>query len=239
MYDRPETRAANDRLWSLIHEVLGYGPDHLTRDGAHHWTDPDLVLSQTCGLPYRTVLKGTVTLVGAPIHRLDCPPGTYYSVLVARRDDPRNALAEFQGAHLAANGRDSQSGWAAIGAEAREENVSFQGVTVTGAHRDSARAVASGKADLAALDVISWTLMTRWDDFAKTLKVFAKTRPAPALPYITAPGRDPEPIRNALSQAIDTLDASDRETLCLSGIAKLEPQDYFALPLHEPSCLSP
>ena len=239
MYDRPETEAANDRLWSLIRDALGYGPTRLTRDGDPHWTDPGLLLSQTCSLPYRTVLKGKVTLVATPVHMLDCPPGHYYSVLVARRDDDRCTLAEFNGAHLAANGRDSQSGWAAIGAEAWKENVSFQGITITGAHRESARAVAHGRADLAAIDAVSWQLISRWDGFADDLVVFGQTSPAPALPYITALGTDPDPIRQALGRAIEALTASDRETLCISGIAQLDPEDYFALPLHEPSCLSP
>lgn len=31
MYDRPETAAAHDRLWSAIRARLGYGPARLTR----------------------------------------------------------------------------------------------------------------------------------------------------------------------------------------------------------------
>ena len=93
MYDRPETASANDRLWALIHEALGEGPKHLTREGDlwDIWTAPDLLLAQTCGLPYRARLHDRVTLVGTPDYGLpDLPAGYYQSVLIARADGPRD-----------------------------------------------------------------------------------------------------------------------------------------------------
>ena len=56
MYDRPETAAANDRLWQGVRTRLGEGPEHLVRAGDpwEHWQSPDLLLSQTCGLPFRS-----------------------------------------------------------------------------------------------------------------------------------------------------------------------------------------
>ena len=79
------------------------------------WTDPGLVLGQTCGLPFVRELAGRVALVGAPDYGLPgCPPGWYRSAVVVRADDPREALAGFRGARLAVNGSDSQSGWGAI-----------------------------------------------------------------------------------------------------------------------------
>ena len=59
MYDRPETRAANDRFWDLIRSHLDEAPEELSRDD-FHWLHPDLLLSQTCSLPYRTALQGRV-----------------------------------------------------------------------------------------------------------------------------------------------------------------------------------
>ncbi|MCX8955299.1 hypothetical protein OU790_17900, partial [Ruegeria sp. NA] len=66
MYDMPEVQAANDRFWGLIRAHLGYGPEQLTRDADvwQVWLDPELVLAQTCGMPYRTRLHGRVQLVG-------------------------------------------------------------------------------------------------------------------------------------------------------------------------------
>ena len=115
MYDRPETAAANDRLWTLIREAFGDGPAQLSRgvEGLAHWRDPALLFSQTCGMPYRLHLHGSVSLFGTPVTTLDDPPGHYHSVLIARADDNRRGLRDFQHATLAANMDISQSGWAA------------------------------------------------------------------------------------------------------------------------------
>ena len=151
MYDPPPLQAANDAFWGLIRDRLRaagmQAPAALTRTGDMwgHWTDPALVLSQTCGFPYRARLHGQVTLVGAPDFGVEgCPPGYYCSVFVVRRDDPRRRLAAFDGAVLAYNDPLSQSGWAAPQNEARLRGLRFVTGPRTGGHALSARAVAGG-----------------------------------------------------------------------------------------------
>ena len=127
MYDRAETAAANDRLWGFIRNAYGGDlPTQLSRgrDPWDDWTDPELVLSQTCGMPYRTTLRDKVALIGTPIHALECAPGYYYSVLISRSGDHRS-FAEFRDAVLACNDPVSQSGWAAPWALARSAGFSF------------------------------------------------------------------------------------------------------------------
>ena len=71
MYDRPETQAANDRLWTLVRANSDDPlPPALTRgeDPWDHWQAPDLTLSQTCSLPYRARLHDKVALVGTPVY---------------------------------------------------------------------------------------------------------------------------------------------------------------------------
>ena len=97
MYDRPDLAHQTAALWELIRDALRAegvaAPDTLTpapADLFQHWQVPDLVLSQTCGFPYRTRLHGHVTLIGTPDYGLEgCPPGHYRSVIVARGDDVR------------------------------------------------------------------------------------------------------------------------------------------------------
>lgn len=239
MYDRPETAAANDRLWTLIREALADGPERLTRDGDPHWTDSELLLSQTCSLPYRSRLAAQVTLVARPVHDLPCPLGCYFSVIVTRADETRSGLAAFANARLAINEPGSQSGWAAVEGMAKDQDVTFRNVHATGSHLESARAVAEGRADLAALDAVSWHVIQRFEAFAGALSVMETSPPTPALPYITARTRDPAPIRRALEAAVAALPAEDRATLCLTGIAEAPEAAYLALPLPEPPCLSP
>lgn len=233
MYDRPETAAANDALWQGLRAALGQGPETLNRDGAiwDHWLSPDLLLSQTCGYPYRARLHGHVTLVGSPVLALpDCPPGLYYSVFVVRADDPRERPEDFATACLAYNDALSQSGWAAPQNWAAARGFAFDNPVPTGAHRASAIAVAEGRADIAALDALSWQMMQAFDPFPNRLRVLGRTDPTPALPYITALGRDAGHLRAALNDAITALPAPLRTILGLTGITHIPEQDYLALP---------
>lgn len=237
MYERPETAAANDRLWSGIRDGLRLqgipAPGALDRGIAlwEAWQSPDLLLSQTCGLPYRTRLHGRVTIVATPVCDLPgVPPGHYHSVIVARRDDPRRALADFAGARIAVNDALSQSGWAAPVAAATAAGIAFGPALVTGAHRASAAAVAEGRADFAAIDALTWSMIRRWDTCATALHEITTTPPTPALPWITAQADLAPALGRALDAAIAALSDEDRATLGILGAARLDAAAYLAVP---------
>jgi ABC-type phosphate/phosphonate transport system substrate-binding protein len=238
MYDFGAAQAANDRLWTLIRTGLqGRGidaPTALTR-GAHAywdaWQAPDLILSQTCGYPFRARLHDTVTYVGTPDYGVEgCAPGYYRSVFVARVDDPRRTLADFNGARFAYNEALSQSGWAAPQTHAARLGISLPPRLQTGGHRLSAAAVAEGRADIAALDAVTYALLQANDPVVGQLKVLAMTDPTPGLPYITAAGRDAQPIFDAVSEAVAALDPMDRAHLRLKGFVRIPVTDYLAVP---------
>lgn len=239
MYDRTETAGANDRLWAGIRDGLRQhgiaAPDALTRGAQAYWeawTAPDLCLSQTCGYPFRARLHDQVTLIGSPDYALpDCPPGHYYSVYVARADDTRSALADFDGADFAYNEPMSQSGWAAPQNHAAALGLHLRPALETGGHRLSALAVAEGRADLAALDAVTWALLQRHDAVAQSLKAIGRTDPAtPALPFIAAKGVDAERYFDALQSAIAALTQADRDTLLLRGVVRIAAQAYLSVP---------
>lgn len=233
MYDRAETAAANDRLWVLIQGELGYGPVNLTRDRNvwEVWQSPDLLFAQTCGYPYRARLHGAVELVGTPDYGVKgCEPGHYCSVIVARADDPRDLAVLAQG-KMAYNEPMSQSGWAAPQAHLAASGLSPGSLIQSGAHLNSARMVADGRADFAALDAISWKLMHRWEPFALDLRVVDTTTPTPGLPFIAAKGSDRERLFAAIEAAIAKLDDEDRQTLSLHGITYIPPEAYLAVPI--------
>lgn len=238
MYDFGPTMDANDRLWALIRSgLMGRGiatPETLTRGEQAFWDawqDPSLILSQTCGYPFRARLHGKVTYVGTPDFGVEgCPAGYYRSVFVARADDPRQSLADFNGARFAYNEPLSQSGWAAPQTHAAKLGLSLPPRLQTGGHRLSGKAVAEGRADIAALDAVTFALMQASDPVVERLKVVAMTEPTPGLPYITAVGRDPQPIFDAVSEAIAALTRSDRGILQLKGFVRLPVSDYLAVP---------
>jgi ABC-type phosphate/phosphonate transport system substrate-binding protein len=233
MYDRDETAGANDRLWQGIRAELGYGPEALTRDSAqmYDWLSPELVLSQTCGYPYRAGLHGKVNLIGTPDYGLQgCPPGFYYSVMVARADDPREDLQAFAEAPMAYNSPGSQSGWAAPQNHAAAMGFCFCNTVASGGHHASAKAVAEGRADIAAVDGLTWELLARYDDFAKGLRIVDRTTPTPTLPYITALNRDADAIFTAIACAIEGLSPQDRDALHLKGLVAIPAEDYLSVP---------
>jgi ABC-type phosphate/phosphonate transport system substrate-binding protein len=239
MYDRPENAEAHDALWAAIRDALrsagARAPDALDRriGLAEAWEHPDLVLGQTCGLPFRTVMHDRVTLVATLDYALpDTPPGYYRSVLVARRGDTRSSPADFTGATLAYNSPDSHSGWAAPSAWAAAHGLRFGPRIATGAHRASARAVASGKADLAAIDAVTWRGIAAWEpEVAGALKVIGQTDASPGLPLIAARGADAEAIAGAVEAAAARLDAAHRATLGLAGVVRLPAAAYLAEPI--------
>ncbi|MDA7427097.1 PhnD/SsuA/transferrin family substrate-binding protein [Primorskyibacter aestuariivivens] len=237
MYDRPETAAANDAFWAAIRAELGDGPEELTREGDlwEIWQSPELLLAQTCSLPFRARLHPAVTLVATPDYGLPgCAPGFYNSVLVVHPNSDADHISGFEGKRLAYNEPLSQSGWAAPMGYAAGFDVMFGAFVQTGAHLASARAVAEGRADIAAIDALTWEMIRRYDPFAAELRELDRTTPTPALPYIAARGHDPARIAEALEKAITALGASHRDTLGLRGIVRLPAEAYLALPIPAP-----
>ena len=238
MYDRAEAQASNSRLWALIRDGLRAAgltaPEALTRGAGAYWQawqDPGLTLSQTCGFPYRARLHGHVTLIGTPDFGVEgCPPGYYNSVLVARADDPRSTLAEFDGAALAFNEDLSQSGWAAPQNHARSLGITLRPTVRSGGHILSAKAVAEGRAAIAAIDAVTWSMIQEWDPCAAALKPVGATTPTPGLPYIAALGTDAALLFDIISQAIAALPQADRAILRPKGIVKVPADAYLAVP---------
>lgn len=234
MYDRPETAEANNRFWEATRDHLGYGPDRLTRgrDLWDIWQSPDLVLAQTCGLPYRSSLHGRVKLVGTPDYRLyGCQPGYYNSVIVAHRSRSGEPLSALDGAQMAFNDPLSQSGWAAPHQYFGDNALRIGTRLETGSHVESARFVADGLAEFAAIDALTWELIRRYEEYAADLIEIDRTTPTPALPFITAHKRDPMPLANALSRAIFDLSPADRDLLFLQDIVDLRSTAYLAVPI--------
>lgn len=229
MYDWPEVQQATDALWVALRDAIRArgmaAPEALDRERppAEGWTDPALILSQTCSMPYRLGLHRTVDLVGTPDYGVEgCPPGYYRSVIVVRADDPREDIAAFSDAKCAFNAPDSQSGHAVWG------DTGFGAWVETGAHRDSIQAVAEGRADIAAIDAVTWRLAQRHQPEAARLRVLALTPPTPGLPFITAKGHDAALLAEAAAEAIASLDPATREALGIAGFTRLPAFAYSA-----------
>jgi ABC-type phosphate/phosphonate transport system substrate-binding protein len=242
MYDPPWLAAANDALWDNIAAALRAAgiadvPSRLDRARTldEIWTDPALLLAQTCGWPLTTRLAGRVTYVATPRYALPgCEGATHRSFLVVRADDPARDVADLRGRTLALNGWDSNTGMnlprALIAPLARDGRF-FGRIVETGAHRASLSAVSERRADMASIDCVTHGLCARHRPEELTgLRVLAPTAPSPALPFVTRAGASAGEIAT-LRTALAAAARSDvARTVALAGIDVLPPDAYALLP---------
>lgn len=239
MYDWPVLRPWNDRLWRLVRDGLrndGFAaPEALDRDVTYDQLPlrPDLLMGQTCGLPFNTVLDGRVRYLATPCYRTrGCVGSTYSSAIVVRRRKREVTFPELCRMRLAINGRDSWSGYVVLKrfASARREWLPDPHL-VSGGHLQSMEAVADGRADFAAIDAVALGLARRHlPEIAGKLVVHDWTERAPATPYITSTETS-EPVRQAVLRAFHkalTLPESARvrEALLLVRLQELPGNAY-------------
>jgi ABC-type phosphate/phosphonate transport system substrate-binding protein len=241
MYDFPLTAAANDALWASISARLAeagiQAPPKVTREGdlAALWRNPGLIFGQTCGYPYVTALKETVTLIAAPEYSFPgCEGASHRSFLIRRATDSRIALNEFRGAIAALNAHDSNTGmnlFRATIAPIAGGRTFFSAIVVTGSHEASAAAVVEGGADLASIDCVTFALLGRGrPELIERITIVAESPLSRSLPFI-ASARLPAPtiaaVRKALFAALaDPELAETRAALGLKGARAVTPADY-------------
>jgi ABC-type phosphate/phosphonate transport system substrate-binding protein len=241
MYDFPWIAAANDALWASIAARLGEAgvraPTALTRGGdlATLWRHPALIFGQTCGYPYVTALKHTVTLIAAPEYSFPgCEGASHRSFIIRRADDPRRSLSAFRGAVAALNAYDSNTGMSLFRATitlAAGGQPFFSSVVVTGSHEASVIAVGEGRADLASIDCVSFALVKRGrPNLIERVAVVIESPTSPTLPFIASASLDQstiEGVREALFAVLADSDlARARETLGLKGVRAARAADY-------------
>lgn len=241
MYDFPWTAAANDALWAAISARLAeagvQSPTRLTRGGelAVLWRHPALIFGQTCGYPYASGLKDAVTMIAAPEYSFPgCEDASHRSFIVRRVSDSRRGLHEFRGATAALNAYDSNTGmnlFRATIASVAGGAPFFRAIVVTGSHEASVEAVIDGKADLASIDCVSFSLLKRGrPELTERVAVVAESAPSPGLPFIASAhlGRSTiDAVREALFAALADPDLAEARTaLGLKGARVAMPADY-------------
>lgn len=233
MYDHPAVAQANNQFWGMVRKALGYGPRNLTRDMDiwDIWQNPDLLLAQTCGYPYRARLHGHVKLIGTPDYGLhNCPAGYYNSVFITRRDDPRGILNDYHGAAFAYNDPMSQSGWASPMSHIANTGIQFAKHIPTGAHYKSAQMVFDRGADIAAIDAVTWATLLKHDKHTEDLHVVGHTEPTPGLPFIAAMGQDKPALFSAIAAAINALSEAQKDKLRIKGLVDIPAARYLSIP---------
>lgn len=249
MYDLAWLRTANNQLWTALRDRLRAAgetmvPDALDRSRAidEIWRDPDVLLAQTCGLPLVTSLRNVVRVIGTPCYDFPGCSGPFYcSFVVVATGNPAAGIGDLRGERAAINGWDSQSGMSALRsvvAPFAEAGRFFSDVVVTGAHRASLAAVASGMADVAAIDCVTYGLLAAHDpaEIAGT-RILCETPLVPGLPMVTA-AETSDVTMNRLQDALGSVIVDPAfgdicMALGLHGFARLTEGDYAPILAHD------
>ncbi|MBN3794618.1 PhnD/SsuA/transferrin family substrate-binding protein [Burkholderia sp. Ac-20392] len=215
-------------------------PDEPFDDLHALWRRDDLLLSQTCGYPYRMLgLRDVVRLIATPVFDADGCHGAHYSSVLAvsarAHAGGATTLAACRGLRAAFNGGDSHSGMNAlrhaVAPHARDGRF-FGSVAALGSHLNVLRALASEEADCAAIDCVTFAyVQDALPELLKDIRIIGMTASAPGLPFIASRAL-PETQVVALQDALDRAVAADAErarVLRLKGFERLSPGDYDAI----------
>jgi ABC-type phosphate/phosphonate transport system substrate-binding protein len=241
MYDFPELRAHTELFWTSVKDEcakrgLTHAPPTLSRahDLATFWQDPQLIFAQTCGYPLKTWLRGRLRYVATPIYHAEgCQGPEHCSVVIVRRGSAITSLTESFGTIVAVNQPDSNTGMNLLRlllARSGARGKLFDDVIMTGSHRQSISAVASGQAAFAAIDCVSFALLEQSDpDLISQVSVIDRTPSTPSLPFVTSLQTSDDDIailRGALVAAIKALPQATKAALMLDAITVLDENDY-------------
>lgn len=237
MYLAPARVLQAQEAW--LQRVLAILGEHREQeqmvDPMSHWLSPDLLLSQTCGYPLVTSLRGRVRLIGRPSYELaHSSGGDHCSLLLCRVDSAVTDLAGFQGSHGLINAQDSNSGMNLLRHTLAgiSDRGFFSRLTLTGSHRESMRRLKAGDGDLASVDSVTYDYLARDNsDEIEGLRILARSARSPCLPYITSIRRAPadaDSIRKAMNEALSQLPEVSR-TLAIREVLPASEADYACL----------
>lgn len=245
---------AQRALWAFLRDHLRQAgmtglPEALDETTAHHavWRDPRLIFAQTCGFPFVKHLRGRVRLVATPVYAAPgCDGPSMCSFVIARAKAAPSSLAACQGLRAAINEPGSNSGYnllrAAIAPFAKGRPF-FAGVIETGGHLASIEAVRRGLADLAAIDCVTFDLLSRHaPERIEGLAILGQTPRGPSLPFITRQSASDDELallRAALkaATAAPALEPA-RRILGLCDVVVLEEGAYDILLDHEQAAIA-
>lgn len=237
-----ELRHAWQTLFNEFHQQLDDNnefDENLVFDtGESVLRDPGLFIGHTCGYPLMNYLQDAVTPFCVPVFNVPGAEGNLYSsrFIVAADSDIRS-LAECS-AHIAAiNNRDSNSGMNVLRHAIAKLNPAtpfFASVVSSGGHLQSLTAVAEKRADVAAIDCVSFQFIEdQWPELTAGVRSIGNSIKTCGLPLVVPNANlssiDTEQILVKLNQTLNQVDPQIRQQLHLSHFAPVSFNDYQSI----------
>lgn len=195
----------------------------------------NLFIGHTCGYPLMKNLKDVLTPVCLPIFDLaGCDGKSYSSFFITRSDSDIRSLRDCHQRVVAFNARDSNSGMNLLRhaiAPLSHGKPYFSSLIESGSHKNSLIEVGEGRADIAAIDSVSFALIAdAWPKLTDKVRVFGYSAKTCGLPLVMPKSRleniDPDSITANLNSALQKLPQGLRQRLHLEKFSNVELNEY-------------
>jgi len=148
---------------------------------------------------------------------LDAPDGFYFSHIVTL-----DSIEIREPLRVVINDQSSHSGHTAMRAWLVTNNHSHYSIEVSGSHAQSVHALQTARADVAAIDALSWQFLD-----TRGLRILARSEAAPAPPFVAGADSDipAEHLRAALNRAFNR----HGDTIGITGVVPVTRSHYRGL----------
>ena len=197
--------------------------------------DPDLFIGHTCGYPLMFDFADALSPVCVPVFEVaGAEHKSYSSLFIVAAESEHESLADCFQSIAVINGRRSNSGMNAFRhaiAPLARGGIFFSDVVESGSHKQSLFDVADGRADIAAIDCVSFAMIAdAWPDRVARVRCLGYSATTCGLPFVS-----PKPLLNridkqeivaTLNQALANLPDRYQADLHLGGFETVELEAY-------------
>ncbi|CAD7850653.1 MAG: hypothetical protein [Olavius algarvensis Gamma 3 endosymbiont] len=231
-------QALFDQFYALVGPISGLQQRLVFGTDESLLRDPGLLIGHTCGYPLMTGLQDAVMPFCAPCFEVPGAIGKLYSSLfIVPADSSLESLQQCCGGIVAINDANSNSGMNVLRyalAKLKAGPGYFSDVLMTGGHLASLEAVAANRAQLAAIDCVSYQLLTaRNPGLDHAIRVIGFSEPTCGLPLVVARAQYSRQQCNsyleALNQALRQTADEVKQTLYLDRFESAELDDYRSI----------
>ena len=196
---------------------------------------PCLWFGHTCGYPLMTSLRDTLTPICVPTFDVAGCDHTYYSsLLIVPENSQINSPEESNGLRAVINNSNSNSGMNVLRhsvATYHQQGTFFSEIKISGSHLQSLTEVANQRADIAAIDCVSYRLIEdTWPELTARVRSIGFTAKTCGLPFVgpkqITSGYDSESITKYLNQALSMLDDNHKNKLHLNKFETVDIGEY-------------
>jgi len=243
MYDFPEVQDSTQKLLVALVGALESCNEKahvLTPDSSVHaelmnmWRSADMVMSQSCGLPFIEELHQFVNVIGTPLWTdVSDERGRYQTVIVSREALGISSIAEVRGMRPVVSNTQSLSGWCSLGvalSEVTTDPTFVQPITQSGGHAASLQMLQDGEADIASIDSATFRLLSRHRPaLVNNLRVIGYGPLVPATPIIVSKSSlaDTDEVYRVVSEVFGRSDLQAAlGNIGINGFVRLANSDY-------------